>query len=74
MYVCRCLTQWVFFMLMSIYVCVYVCMYVCMSLSDTVIRNYPCGGMITYVGEWHEEVPGLTMNKLRRVVKTNIKG
>jgi len=30
-----------------------------MLLSDRVFRDYSYGGMIAYVGEWHEEVPGL---------------
>ena len=33
-------------------------MYVCMSLFDRVLSDHDCGGMIAYVGEWHEEVPG----------------
>ncbi len=53
---------------------IYVCMYVSMSLYDRVIRNHPCGGMISYAGEWHEEVLGLTWNQLRRVVMKNIQG
>ena len=50
---------------------IYVCMYVSMSLSDRVIRNFPCGGMIAYVGEWHEEVPGYG-DQVGRVVMTNL--
>ena len=43
-----------FFVLMIIYVC----MYVSMVLSDRVIRDHPCGGMIAYAGERHEEILG----------------
>ena len=43
-----------------------------MLLYDRVVRDYSCGGMITYVGEQHEEVPGLTKNQLGRVVTRNI--
>jgi len=53
---------------------IYVCMQVSMSLSHKVIGNRPCGGMIAYTGEWHEEVHGLTRNQLRRVVMKNIQG
>lgn len=52
----------------------YTCMYVSISLSNRVIKNRPCGGMIAYAGECHEEVPSLTRNQLRRVVMTNIQG
>jgi len=31
-------------------------MYVCMSFPDMVIKDHACWGMISYVGEWHEEV------------------
>jgi len=41
-------------MLMTIYVCIYVSM----SLYDRVVKYCSCGGMISYVGEWHEEIPG----------------
>jgi len=37
--------------------CLYVYMYVCMSLFDRVTRDHSRGGMIAYVGEWHEKVP-----------------
>ena len=43
---------------MIVFMLMFICMYVCMSLSDRVIRNHSCGGMITYAGEWHEEIPG----------------
>ena len=39
-------------MIMFIYM--YVCIYV---LFDRVFRVHSCGGLIAYVGEWHEEVP-----------------
>jgi len=32
-------------------------MYVSMSLSDKIVRDHYYGGLISYVGEWHEEVP-----------------
>jgi len=41
--------------IMIIYANVYI--YVSMSLSNRVIRNCSCGGMIAYVGEWHEDIP-----------------
>ena len=41
------------FMLMIIYAC----MYVSMSQSDRVVRDCSCGGIISYAGEWHEEIP-----------------
>jgi len=43
------------FMLMIIDVCIYVAM----SFFDKVVKDHSYGGMIAYVGEWHEEVPGL---------------
>ena len=52
--------------------CLYVYMYACMSLSNRVIMDHSCGIMITYAGEWHEEVPGLIRNKLGRVALTNL--
>ena len=45
-----------------------------MSLSNMVIMNRPCGGMISYIGEWHEEILVLMRNQLGRVVMTNICG
>ena len=36
----------------------YVCIYVSMSLSDRVVKDHYCGGMIVYASEWHEEVLG----------------
>jgi len=45
-----------------------------MSLSDKVVRDHSCGGMISYAGEWHDEVLGLMGNQEGRVVKTNIRG
>ena len=48
------------------------CIYVFMSLFGIVVRDHSYGGMITYVGEWHDEVPGLMGNQLGRVVMTNI--
>jgi len=38
----------------------YVCVHVSMSRSNRVIRNHSCGGMIAYIGKWHEEVPSLS--------------
>lgn len=38
----------------SMMMCFYVYMYVCLSLSDRVIKDHSSGGMISYVGEWHE--------------------
>jgi len=36
---------------------IYVCIYVSISLFDRVVRDRSCGGMISYAGEWHEEIP-----------------
>jgi len=33
-------------------------MYVSMPLFDKVVRDHSGGGMISYSGEWHEEIPG----------------
>ena len=38
-----------------------------MSLSDMVVRDHSCGGMIIYAGEWYEEVLGLMRNQVGRV-------
>ena len=35
-----------------------VCMYESMSLSNKAFKYHSCGGLISYVGEWHEEVLG----------------
>ncbi len=48
---------------------VYVSMY--LSLYDRVVRDHSCGGMISYAGEWHDEVPNMG-NQVGRVVITNI--
>ena len=70
-YVCiHCMTGTWFFMLMFMYM--YICMHLYMSLSDRVIGDHSCGRMIAYVGEWHEEVPGLTRNQLGGVALTNL--
>ena len=50
----------------------YVGIHVSMLLSDRVVKDHSCGGMISYAGERHEEVPGLTRIQLGRVVTTNI--
>ena len=47
-------------------------MYVCMSLSDRVIKNHPCEGMIAYAGEWHEEVLGLMRNQVGIAAQKNL--
>ena len=52
----------------------YVCIHVSMSLSNKVARDNSCGGMIAYVGEWHDEVLGLMGNPVGRVVFTNLQG
>jgi len=44
-------------MLMLMYM--YVCVHVSTSLSDRVIRNHACEGVIAYGGEWHDKVIGL---------------
>ena len=38
-----------------------------MSLSNRIVSDYACGGMIAYVGEWNEEVRGLIRNQAGRV-------
>jgi len=40
-----------------------------MYLSDRVIRDHPCGGMIPYAGEWHEEA---RKNQVERVSLTDL--
>ena len=47
-------------------------MYLCMSLSNMVIRDHPCGGMIPYAGEWHEEALGIMRNQIERVAITDL--
>ncbi len=42
--------------------------YVSMSLSDKVLKDHSCGGMIAYAGEWHDKVPSLMGNQVGRVV------
>ena len=37
----------------------YIFIYVSLSLSNRVVRDHSCGGMIAYAGEWHDEVPSL---------------
>ena len=83
-----CHGSWLFNVNVYTYVCVYVChctigswlfydnfyIYVSMSLIDRIVRDHSCGGMIAYVGKWHEEFPCLTRNQLGRVVMTNIWG
>ena len=66
MHAYRCLTGSLLFMLMFIY------MYVSMLVSNRVIMDHSCGRMISYVGEWHEEVPDLMRNQLGRVVRKHI--
>ena len=55
-----------FFMLMII------CIYVCMSLSNRVSMDHSCGGMISYAGEWHDEVPDFMRNQVGRVALTGL--
>jgi len=43
-----------------------------MSLSDRVVKDLFCGGMIAYAGEWHEEVPSLMRNQVGRVALKNV--
>lgn len=43
-----------------------------MSLSNMVFRDHSYAGMISYVGEWHDEAPSLMGNQLGRVVMKNI--
>jgi len=45
-----------------------------MLISNRVVRDNSCEGMIAYAGEPHEEVSGLMRNQLERVVTTNIRG
>lgn len=42
---------------MSVFICMYVYIYI--LLSDKVISDISCGGIIAYAGEWHDKVPGL---------------
>ena len=50
----------------------YVCMYVSMSLYFRVFKDHSCGGMISYVGEWCEDVLGLMRNQMGRVTLTDL--
>ena len=67
MYVCLC-------MILSqiLYVDFYICIYVSMSLHDRVFKDHSCGGMISYVGEWHEEALGIMTNQVGRVTPTDL--
>jgi len=47
----------------------YVCIYV---LSERVVRDHSCGGMIAYAGECHDEIPSLMWNQVGRLVMKNI--
>ena len=51
---------------------IYVCIYVSMSLYVRVFQDNSCGELISYAGEWHEEVLGLMRNQVRRVTLTNL--
>ena len=41
---------------MVMFMYMYLCIYVSMSLSDKVVKDHYCGGMISYACEWHDEV------------------
>lgn len=43
-----------------------------MSLSYRVIRDHACGGMISYAGEWHEEVSSLMRSQVGSVALTDL--
>ena len=43
-----------------------------MSLSDRVVRDRSYGRVISYVGEWHEEVPGLMRKQVGRASLTDL--
>lgn len=47
-------------------------MYLCMLLSHRVVRDHSWGGMISYAGEWHDEVPGFMRNQVGRVSLTDL--
>ena len=53
------------------YFMVYVCVHVSMLLLGNVVRDHSCGGMIAYIGEWHDEFLEMR-NQVGRVVMTNI--
>jgi len=57
-------------MLMFMYM--YVCIHASMSLSHMVVRDHYCGGMLAYVGEWHDDVLSLIGNQVGRVDMTHI--
>lgn len=70
MCVCHCLTGcWLLYA--NDYICMYICIY---GTIQKGYRDHSCGGMIYYVGEWHEEVPVLMRNQVGRVVMTDIRG
>jgi len=54
-----------FFMLIFMYM--YLSNYVSMPLSNRVVKDHSCGGIIAYASEWHEEVPNLMRNQVGRV-------
>jgi len=57
-YVCKYVGMSLSDMIM-VFLCQLLCMYICiLSLSDRVVRDCSCGGMISCVSEWHEEIPG----------------
>jgi len=41
-----------------------------MRLLDMIVMDHSYGGMIAYVGEWHEEVHGFMRNQVGRVALT----
>ena len=45
---------------------IYECIYVSMSLSDRVVKDHSCRRMISYAGEWPEEIPGSWEIKLEK--------
>lgn len=73
MYVCDSLLENIMIFLMLMFMYMYFCIHVSMSLSTKVLKDHSYGGMITFVGEWHDVVPGLMGNQVERLVMTNIR-
>ena len=42
-----------------------------MLLSDRVVKDHSCG-MITYVGEWNEDIPPFMRDQVGRSALTNL--
>ena len=48
-------------------------MYVCM-LSNRVVKDHACGGIIIYADKWHKEVLGFMRNQVGRITLIDLWG